>query len=175
MLDNNKRIKMNCKEVKNNFPHFLSGDLDENTTRDFEQHISQCKLCREELENLRQLDIIIAQAKTPEQNEQFWDSYPEEVMEKINMLPQEKEKRIRRKFEFPFFIRKPAYAFAFAAVLIIGFISYQEWFSVDDPVTVSYSNSLEFFIEEYDAVDAENVLSKDLPFEEDILFYNDIN
>ena len=166
---------MNCKEIKNDLPYFLSDELDENRARDFEQHINQCKLCRDELEILRKINNLIAQAKTPEQNEQFWDSYPEEVMEKINMLPREKEKRIRRKFEFPFFVRKPAYAFAFAAVLIIGFISYQEWFSGEKPITVSYSNSLEFFIEEYDAVDAENVLSKDLPFEEDILFYNDIN
>lgn len=166
---------MNCKRVKKNLSEFLSDNIDKQVKRNIDEHIRQCESCKEELENVKRLDVLISQVKTPEQDKQFWESYPEEIIEKINMLPQKEIKRRKRRFEFPLLVRRPAYAVAFVVVLMIGFLSYQEWLSVDEQIAANYSNSLEFFIEEYDALVTENIYSESISIEEDILFYKDIN
>ena len=165
---------MNCREIKKNLPEYLSGEQDEKTKKIISQHINQCELCRKELERYKELKILISQVKTPFNDEEFWLRYQDEVMEKINILPQRKEETIKGIFNFPVFIRRPAYAFAFVIFLIIGFLSYERWVSVEEQVAAN--NSLEFFIEEYDAVAVENIFSKGIPFEEEnVIYKNDVN
>jgi hypothetical protein len=43
---------MTCKTIFDNFADYLTGDLDEAARRSVQNHISNCSVCREELENL---------------------------------------------------------------------------------------------------------------------------
>lgn len=43
---------MNCDKIQDRFADYLTGDLDEESRRDVQDHISACAACREEIENL---------------------------------------------------------------------------------------------------------------------------
>ena len=43
---------MTCKEIKQKFPDFLMGSLDESAKSAIEAHVASCHLCKEELESL---------------------------------------------------------------------------------------------------------------------------
>ena len=43
---------MRCEDIKKNFPDYLVGDLDQNSTDDIQSHIADCPACRQELEDM---------------------------------------------------------------------------------------------------------------------------
>ena len=43
---------MRCEQIKEKFPDFLVGELDQRSMDDIQSHIAECSSCREELENL---------------------------------------------------------------------------------------------------------------------------
>jgi len=46
---------MKCKEIKEKFLDFLTGEIDDPSKKEIQNHISLCSSCREELENLSEI------------------------------------------------------------------------------------------------------------------------
>jgi hypothetical protein len=165
-------MKMNCKKVRKYFTEFLKGDIAGNEREMISKHIESCNSCRDELREFLNLNSILSKVKTPKKEELFWENYLEEVKVKLNLLPQKKEKWAINKIELPIFLRRPVYAVAVLFILAIGIIAYQKW--SPQKSEFAYSNSLEFFLEEYDNVASENIFIKSFPFEEeDLKLFND--
>jgi len=116
---------MRCQVIKEKFPDFLIGDLDQKTMEDIQAHLSTCPLCREELENLSsmwtKLGVIPEEHPSQSLRTRFYsmlESYKQE-------LEQQKSKHSLRKIMEGWFVRwwpkQPALQFSLVlVVLIIG-------------------------------------------------------
>ncbi len=115
----------NCSQVKNQFPDYLTGDLEPGAVKSIRGHVSQCASCREELEELTstwtQLGVLPEEQPGPNLRKNFYtmlESYKEGL---------ERESVFRRFFNgiFGGFSRprKPVYQLAFTMIfLIAGFL-----------------------------------------------------
>ena len=74
--------KMNCSEVQNLIPRYLSGEMDEDTRRELEEHISGCPDCREGMRREQSLRDLIGQS-ADDPPEEYWGSYNERVRSRI--------------------------------------------------------------------------------------------
>jgi len=67
---------MNCIKIKEQFPDFLIGDLDQKEKEDIQAHIARCDSCREELEILSvtwtKLGVIQEEQPSPEVRTRFY-------------------------------------------------------------------------------------------------------
>jgi HEAT repeat protein len=116
---------MRCQTIKEKFPDFLIGDLDQKTKEDIQAHLSTCPFCREELENLSsmwtKLGVLPEEHPSQSLHTQFYsmlESYKQE-------LEQQKSKHTLRKIMEGWFTRwwprRPALQFSLVLlVLIIG-------------------------------------------------------
>ncbi|MBU7007257.1 anti-sigma factor family protein [Phosphitispora fastidiosa] len=50
---------MQCREWKKKIPHYLAGELSEDECAAFENHLNDCRYCREELASFREVDFLI--------------------------------------------------------------------------------------------------------------------
>jgi len=166
---------MKCKEVRGYFTEFLKEDISGEKKKKISAHIESCELCREEFRQFLILTNVISEASTPYKDELFWESYLTEIEDRLNAIPKKEKAKIVRKIELPLFLRRPAYAVAAVLVLAIGIIGYQKWITEEKKVDV-YSNSLEFFLEEFDNIIAENIFIESFPFdEEDFRFFDNLD
>lgn len=165
-------MKMNCKKVRKCFTEFLNSDIIGTEREMISKHLENCNSCKDELAEFLTLSNVLSKVKTPKKEELFWENYIEEVKVKLNLLSQKKEKWVIKKIELPIFLRRPVYAMAILFFLAIGIIAYQKWSPLKNEI--AYSNSLEFFLEEYDNVASNNIFIKSFPFEEeDLKIFND--
>jgi len=166
---------MKCKEVRRYFTEFLKEDISAEKKEKISAHIESCELCREEFRQFLILTNVISEANTPEKEGLYWESYLKEIEDRLNVLPKKEKAKIVRKIELPLFLRKPAYAVAAVLILAIGIIAYQKWIIEEKNVNV-YSNSLEFFLEEFDNIITENIFIESFPFdEEDFRFFDNLD
>lgn len=164
---------MKCREVRKYFTEFLRKDISSEKKEKISTHIESCKSCREESRQFLILTDVISEANTPESDELFWERYLGDIEDRLNALPEKEKEKIARKIELPSFLRKPAYAVAAVLILAVGIIAYQKWFYKEENI---YSNSLEFFIEEFDNVVSENIFIESFPFDkEDFRFFNNLD
>ncbi|MFC2164346.1 HEAT repeat domain-containing protein [Acidobacteriota bacterium] len=67
---------MNCIKIKEKFPDFLTGELDQKEKEDIQAHIARCDSCREELESLSaiwtKLGVIQEEQPSPEVRTRFY-------------------------------------------------------------------------------------------------------
>jgi len=50
---------MQCREWKRKIPHYLAGELPGDECAAFENHLNDCRYCREELDSFREVDFLI--------------------------------------------------------------------------------------------------------------------
>lgn len=152
---------MKCKEVRKYFDKFS-----ENT--EISEHLKECKACKEEYRQFLALQGILEKARSPRKDESFWDKYVDEIEDKLRDLPQREKIKKLGKIELPMFLKQPVYAAAAVVVLITGIFMYNRWGSGESEADF-YSNSLGFFLEEFENVASENLFSENFPLnEEDI-------
>ena len=156
---------MKCKAVRKYFTGFLKNDINSENKEKVSVHIERCEACKEEFGQFLILNNIISNAKTLERDELYWDSYIKEIEDRLNVLSKKEKVKTAKKIEFPLFLRKPAYAIAAVLILAVGIISYQKWLTGENNINV-YSNSLDFFLEEFDNVVAENIFMESYPLDE---------
>jgi hypothetical protein len=67
---------MNCLKIKERFPDFLTGDLDQKEKEEIQAHMAHCDSCREELESLSalwtKLGVIQEEQPGPEVRTRFY-------------------------------------------------------------------------------------------------------
>lgn len=166
---------MKCKEVRKYFTGFLKEEISSEKKGEISAHIESCELCREEFRQFLILTDVISKASTPEKDELYWESYLKEIEDGLNVVSEKEKVKTVRKIELPLFLRKPAYAVAAVVILAVGIIAYQKWITEEKNVD-AYSNSLEFFLEEFDNVIAENIFIESFPFdEEDFKFFDNLD
>ena len=73
---------MNCSEAQNLIPEYLSGELDEDTRRELEEHISGCPDCQEGMRREQSLGDLIGQSADDPPGD-YWDNYNDEVRSRI--------------------------------------------------------------------------------------------
>lgn len=115
---------INCKEIHNYFPDFLTDDLAAAKIQTVRNHTATCEACRKELDELTatwtQLGVLEEEQPSPNLRKNFYtmlESYKE------GLRPEKQRSSImdtlKDLFTFPL---RPAYAGAFAVILlIIGF------------------------------------------------------
>jgi hypothetical protein len=116
-------VKENCRQIKDRFPDYLTGDLEPGAVESIKTHVGVCDACRQELEELTgtwsQLGILPEEQPGPNLRKNFYtilESYQEGIdsrplkkfMQSFNL------KNIREKL----WARRPGFAFQFALALV---------------------------------------------------------
>jgi anti-sigma factor RsiW len=65
---------MNCRRTQAHFSEYVDSRLPLGRQRAVERHLEHCPTCREQVEELRALKSLLAQARRPVAPEGFWDS-----------------------------------------------------------------------------------------------------
>jgi len=73
---------MNCSEVQNLIPQYLSGELDDDIRRRVEEHISGCPDCQEGMRREQSLGDLIGQSADDPPDE-YWNDYNAKVRSRI--------------------------------------------------------------------------------------------
>jgi tetratricopeptide (TPR) repeat protein len=73
---------MNCSEVQNLIPQYLSGELDDDIRRRVEEHISGCPDCQEGMRREQSLRHLICQSADDPPGD-YWDDYNDELRSRI--------------------------------------------------------------------------------------------
>ncbi len=155
---------MKCKEVRKYFSKSIEN-------KEILKHLENCGSCREEYKSYLALRNILSKGSVPEKDEFFWESYIDEIKNKLKNIPQKEKVKIIEKIKLPVFLRQPVYAAAAVVILLTGIFTFYRWTDNGKDVDI-YSNSLVFFLEEFENVEYENVFTESVPFdEEDLRFY----
>jgi hypothetical protein len=75
--------KMDCSTARYLIPQYLHGELDDDTRRQVEQHISGCPDCRTDLEQERSLGRVLGQSASDDPPEEYWGSYNQRVRSRL--------------------------------------------------------------------------------------------
>ena len=71
--------KMKCEEYRELFSDFIDGELSEEQTEDFKNHLKSCKACKEELERFRQAQTLLKLLPKKEAPPEIWEVIEAEV------------------------------------------------------------------------------------------------
>lgn len=116
---------MNCKNIKDRFPDFLTGELDVEAKQVVTDHISSCASCREELENLNETWTKLGVLPEEQPAESLRGNFYTMLESYKAGLQQEKTfawRKLKGRLSQGLWLRRPAYQFAFTIiVLLIGF------------------------------------------------------
>ena len=74
---------MNCSEVQNLIPQYLSGELDDDTRRELEEHISGCPDCQEGMRREQSLGHLIGHSAADDPPDEYWNDYNAKVRSRI--------------------------------------------------------------------------------------------
>ena len=116
---------MRCEDIKKNFPDYLVGDLDQNTTEAIQSHIADCSECREELENLSvvwtKLGVLPQEHPSNGLRDRFYGMLEEYKTEMNRERPLHLLKQFFASLFYRFRTGRPAYQFALGFIpLFIG-------------------------------------------------------
>lgn len=70
---------MDCSRVRDLIPKYCSGELDADTRRQVEEHISGCQVCRDELKQEQELGRVISKSMADDPPEEYWEDYNAKV------------------------------------------------------------------------------------------------
>jgi hypothetical protein len=114
---------MTCQNIKDLFPEFLTGELDQETQEQVQSHLALCDSCREELENLSaiwtKLGVIPEEQPSGGMRTRFYtmlEAY------KQGMTQEKQPSRLKAFFSDVFntvWPKRPAYQFSMALVFLI--------------------------------------------------------
>ena len=114
---------MNCIKIKEKFPDFLIGELDQKEKEDIQAHATLCDSCRKELESLSaiwtKLGVIQEEQPSPEIRTRFYtmlEAYKQGMEQKNNPFP---VKRLFSHLAEHFWPRHPALQFSLALVFLV--------------------------------------------------------
>ncbi len=74
---------MDCSKARDLIPQYCSGELDDDTRRQLEEHISGCPDCRTEIERERSLGRILGESVSDDPPAEYWNDYNGEVRSRI--------------------------------------------------------------------------------------------
>jgi len=74
---------MTCQDHKELMMGYLDDELDAQQKKDFEEHISTCQKCREELEEFKHLKRITDEVTLVEPEDRIWEQYWSNVYNRI--------------------------------------------------------------------------------------------
>ncbi|MFC1562807.1 hypothetical protein ACFL4Z_02005 [candidate division KSB1 bacterium] len=150
---------MKCKKVRKYF-----SKSPEN--KEILEHLEGCGACRKEYREFLALRNVLKKGHALEEDELFWKRYVDEIENKLKNIPRREKIKIREKIELPMFLKRPVYAAAAVIILITGIFTYHSWINNGEDIDL-YSNSLGFFIEEFENVTGENVFIEGIPFDDE--------
>jgi hypothetical protein len=114
---------MTCQNIKELFPEFLTGELDQETQERIQNHLASCDSCREELENLSaiwtKLGVIPEEQPSGEVRTRFYtmlEAY------KQGMVQAKQPSRIKKMFSDVFehvWPKRPAFQFSMAVIFLV--------------------------------------------------------
>lgn len=70
---------MKCSQARDLIPQYCRGELDDDTRREVEKHISGCPDCRKEMEQERSLGQVLGQSAADDPPDEYWESYNAKV------------------------------------------------------------------------------------------------
>lgn len=114
---------MTCQNIKELFPEFLTGELDQETQERVQNHLASCDSCREELENLSaiwtKLGVVPEEQPSGEVRTRFYtmlEAY------KQGMAQERQQSRLKKMFSDVFehvWPKRPAFQFSMAVVFLV--------------------------------------------------------
>jgi hypothetical protein len=116
---------MRCEDIKQNFPDYLVGDLDQGASQDIQSHIAACASCRQELEDMSavwtKLGVLPEERPSNGLRERFYGMLEEYKTEVNRERPLHHLKQFFSSLFFSLRSGRPAYQLALGFVpLIIG-------------------------------------------------------
>lgn len=131
----NQTNTINCSQVKNKFPDYLTGELEAETMESIRDHVAICAPCRNELEELTttwtQLGVLPEEQPGPNLRKNFYtmlESYKEGLTRESAV--QRFVNTLGGWFAQP---RRAAYQAAFTVVILIAGFTAGFFFSADTP------------------------------------------
>ncbi len=70
---------MDCSRVRDLIPQYCSDELDAETRRQMDEHISGCSKCHDELKQEQELSRVISKSMADDPPEEYWDDYNAKV------------------------------------------------------------------------------------------------
>jgi hypothetical protein len=115
---------MNCETIQEKFADYLTGDLDDESRREIQDHLAACSSCRAEIENLTavwaKLGVLPQEQPSGELRHRFYamlEDYRNGLeAEAQKQRPAAFSARWRERLTF----RRPAFAAAFSAFLLLA-------------------------------------------------------
>ncbi len=108
---------MRCSTVKKNLSAFFDGELDTETQKLVDEHLSKCADCRYELNKLQEIAYRFRVLSVPDVTQLQWDETRRKLMSNIDSLPTKV-----KWFRLPVFI--PIGAFVMLLIVFGIFITY---------------------------------------------------
>jgi hypothetical protein len=114
---------MKCDQITEKFSDYLTGEIDDMSRKDIQEHVTSCNSCREELESLSAIwtKLGVLKEELPSKNlrTQFYTNLEEykQNMRQENTLP--KKRTFFRRWFAPVAPVKPAFQFSFAALFLV--------------------------------------------------------
>ncbi|MFQ6081957.1 MAG: zf-HC2 domain-containing protein [Candidatus Aminicenantia bacterium] len=95
--------------MKNILGAYLDNELKDKTKKKVEKHLKVCSECMRELNSLKKLDEIAKETIPPQQEESYWEAFPNRVRAGITQqIKKSKQKQVKEFFTRPLII-KPSY------------------------------------------------------------------
>ena len=114
---------MKCKQIKGKFSDYLIGEIDEVTRKEIQEHLTACRSCREELENLSaiwtKLGVLPEEQPSNNVRARFYATLEEY---KQNMQEEKEKPRLGTLMDGWFerlMPRRPAFQFSLALILLV--------------------------------------------------------
>jgi len=114
---------MKCNHVNKNLSDFLTGEISEIKRKEVQEHLTVCRSCREEVENLSaiwaKLEVLPEEQPSPELRQRFYatlDSYRKDLnKEKALSTPKKTKHKQPERWQ----LGRPSFQWAFALLLLV--------------------------------------------------------
>jgi len=115
---------MKCENIRDRFPDYLTGDLEPKAKAEFDAHIAACSACGEELRRLSEIWTKLGVLPAEQPSAALRDRFYTMLEGYKDGLEAEQSKAAQKpRFSFSFRqirLRRPAFQFAAAAVLVVA-------------------------------------------------------
>ena len=114
---------MKCKHIQENFPDYLTGELDKNSVQIIQEHIKSCSSCREEVESLTEIWTKLGVLPEEKPSNGLRNGFYSMLEDYKQEVEKEKQKsRLKELFSWwkeAVWMRRPAFQFGTALLLIV--------------------------------------------------------
>jgi len=116
---------MFCFRVKRKLYDYIEGKMSQSENLRVKSHLQRCLSCRKEYNQISIILGIAARKETPKMDERFWNEFQAQLDKKLSACSERPKPAPEIKFRYqPRLSLKPAFALAFALVLLLGIASY---------------------------------------------------